>query len=124
MNDLILRIHELQSNDSSSSLIQRINGLPFEIQNKILYYTMIHPCSKIIKDLKKDYENINNKRINLNTKEYEPENFYECLCSMGFFSRESCGDDALDNFLQYIVEKMRNYQEVDEDELLFALSLL
>tara|TARA_Y100000114_G_C11724452_1_gene310192 strand:- start:657 stop:986 length:330 start_codon:yes stop_codon:yes gene_type:complete len=106
----------------TDELKNKIHKLPFEIQNKILYYTMIHPCSNIIKDLKKDYENINNTRINLDTNEYEPENFYECLCSMGFLNGKNYRNNSVDDVLYYIIQKMRNYEEIDEDDLLFLFS--
>tara|TARA_R100000654_G_scaffold65326_1_gene93196 strand:- start:350 stop:670 length:321 start_codon:yes stop_codon:yes gene_type:complete len=93
-----------------------IKELPFELQNKILYMAMIHPTSKIIKDLKKSSDEMNNNRINLDTGKKEPQNFYESLCSIGilqgFYYRLPISDD----FLDYIVQKVINDLDLTEFE--------
>lgn len=93
-----------------------IKFLPYELQHKILYMAMKHPTSKMIKDLKETSDEMNNKRINLDTGKIEPLSFYESLCSIrvlhGFYYRLPINDD----FLDYVYEKILNDEELNDFE--------
>lgn len=68
-----------------------IKDMPFEIQHKILYYVMKNPVSILIKDLKKEIDEINNIRYNIDKKEYDPLSFYESLKDFGYLVQPISG---------------------------------
>lgn len=91
--------------------------LPYELQHIILYMVMKHPISYMIKDLKKEVDYLNNCRFNLSTKKIEPLCFYECLQNFRILNRPRCRCPYCRNPIQYLINKIENEEELDNNDL-------
>tara|TARA_R100000654_G_scaffold20632_1_gene41648 strand:+ start:2558 stop:2890 length:333 start_codon:yes stop_codon:yes gene_type:complete len=105
------------------NLVFPVYKLPYELQHKILYMVMKHPISYMIKDLKKEVDNLNNCRFNLDTKKIEPISFYECLQNFRVLNRPRCRCIVCRNPVLYLINKIENGGDLSDYEEELAIHL-
>jgi hypothetical protein len=59
-----------------------IMSLPYELQHKIFHKSILHPTAKIIKELIKETDELNNIHFCLDTLKYDKLSFYEYLVKL------------------------------------------
>jgi hypothetical protein len=73
-----------------------IKSLPTELQLKIFFYSLEHVTAKIMKELIKETDEINNCHFNINTLKYEKLSFYNYLIVNGYLKGHYYFEDLIE----------------------------
>lgn len=61
-----------------------IKALPYELQHKIFHYSIQHPIAKIIRELIKETDELNNIHFCIISLKYDKLSFFEYLVEMRY----------------------------------------
>tara|TARA_R100000654_G_scaffold24441_2_gene47317 strand:+ start:4957 stop:5220 length:264 start_codon:yes stop_codon:yes gene_type:complete len=78
-----------------------IMSLPYELQHKIFHYSILHPTAKVIKELIKETDELNNIHFCIDNLKYDKLSFFEYLVEMRYLKGYHDFEDLIELLYYY-----------------------